>query len=136
MLSSNEPSADSSAKTTMSSSDSDAKSLINSLLPDVELAALITKYRSSPPTEAPTSGNKLFIKDLASESDELVVVFADETADGSLLESNNGYLLIETNRDAPKGRVIALDPQAAGETDWRDVIPESKHVLNASSSAG
>jgi len=83
-----------------------------------------------------TSGNKLFIKDLASESDELIVVFADESADGSLLESHDDYLLIETNRDAPKGRVIALDPQAAGETDWRDVIPESEHVLNASSSAG
>ena len=83
-----------------------------------------------------TSGNKLFIKDLASDSDELIVVFADESADGSLLESNDDYLLIETNRDAPKGRVIALDPQAAGESDWRDVIPESEHVLNASSSAG
>ena len=83
-----------------------------------------------------TSGNKLFIKDLASDSDELIVVFADESADGSLLESNDDYLLIETNRDAPKGRVIALDPQAAGATDWRDVIPESEHVLNASSSAG
>ena len=83
-----------------------------------------------------TSGNKLFIKDLASESDELIVVFADESADGSLLESHDDYLLIETNRDAPKGRVIALDPQAAGKTDWHDVIPESEHVLNASSSAG
>ena len=83
-----------------------------------------------------TSGNKLFIKDLASESDELIVVFADESADGSLLESDGDYLLIETNRDAPKGRVIALDPQASGESDWRDVIPESEHVLNASSSAG
>lgn len=83
-----------------------------------------------------TSGNKLFIKDLASDSDELIVVFADESADGSLLESNDDYLLIETNRDAPKGRVIALDPQAAGATDWRDVIPESEYVLNASSSAG
>ena len=83
-----------------------------------------------------TSGNKLFIKDLASDSDELIVVFADESADGSLLESNDDYLLIETNRDAPKGRVIALDPQAAGESDWRDVIPESEHALNASSSAG
>jgi prolyl oligopeptidase len=83
-----------------------------------------------------TSGNKLFLKDLASESEKFIVVFADESADGSLLESNDGYLLIETNRDAPKGRVIALDPQAAGETEWRDVIPESEYVLNASSSAG
>ena len=83
-----------------------------------------------------TSGNKLFIKDLASDSEELIVVFADESADGSLLESNDGYLLIERNRDAHKGRVIALDPQAAGETEWRDVIPESEYVLNASSSAG
>ena len=83
-----------------------------------------------------TSGNKLFIKDLASESDELIVVFADESADGSLLESNDDYLLIETNRDAPKGRVIAIDPKAPGESNWRNVISEGEHVLNASSSAG
>jgi hypothetical protein len=67
-----------------------------------------------PPT--PRQGNKLFIKDLASDSDELIVVFADESADGSLLESNDDYLLIETNRDAPKGSSDCVG-SAGG---WRD----------------
>jgi prolyl oligopeptidase len=83
-----------------------------------------------------TSGNKLFIKDLESESDELITVFANESADGSLLESHDGLLLIETNRDAPKGRVFALNPNAPDENAWREVIPEGEHVLNATSNAG
>ena len=83
-----------------------------------------------------TSGNRLFVKDLSSDNDQLIVLFADESADGSLLESDDNLLLIETNKDAPNGRVIAVDPQLPDPGQWIDVIPEGEFVLNASSGAG
>lgn len=83
-----------------------------------------------------TSGNRLFVKDLSSGNGELTVLFADESADGSLLETDDNLLLIETNKDAPNGRVIAVDPQLPDPGQWIDVIPEGEFVLNASSGAG
>ena len=83
-----------------------------------------------------TSGNRLFVKDLSSGNDEFIVLFADESADGSLLESDDNRLLIETNKDAPNGRVIAVDPQLPDPGQWIDVIPEREFVLNANSGAG
>ena len=83
-----------------------------------------------------TSGNKLFVKDLRSDTNELITLFADERADGYLLESDGETLLISTNHTAPKGRVVAVDPQNPKETNWRDIIPESEVVLTARAGAG
>ena len=83
-----------------------------------------------------TSGNKLFVKDLRSDTNELITLFADERADGYLLESDGETLLISTNHKAPKGRVVAVDPQNPEETNWRDIIPESAVVLTARAGAG
>ena len=83
-----------------------------------------------------TSGNKLFIKDLSLESDSLIPIFSDESADGSLLESSGEILLIATNRNAAKGRVIAVDPQRPNANNWRDIIPEAEFVLNAAAGGG
>ena len=83
-----------------------------------------------------TSGNKLFVKDLRSDTKELITLFADERADGYLLESDGETLLISTNHKAPKGRVVAVDPQNPEETNWRDIIPESEVVLTARAGAG
>ena len=83
-----------------------------------------------------TSGNKLFVKDLRSDTNELITLFADERADGYLLESDGETLLISTNHNAPKGRVVAIDPQNPKETNWRDIIPESDVVLTARAGAG
>ena len=83
-----------------------------------------------------TSGNKLFVKDLRSDTNELITLFADERADGYLLESDGETLLISTNHNAPKGRVVAVDPQNPEETNWRDIIPESEVVLTARAGAG
>ena len=83
-----------------------------------------------------TSGNKLFVKDLRSDTDELITLFADERADGYLLESDGETLLISTNHNAPKGRVVAIDPQNPKEINWRDIIPESEVVLTARAGAG
>ena len=43
---------------------------------------------------------------------------------------------IYTNKDAPKGRVIAIDPDHPQESHWTEVIPESAHVLASISLTG
>jgi prolyl oligopeptidase len=43
---------------------------------------------------------------------------------------------IETNKDAPKGKVVMIDADAPQEARWIDVIPESEHVLRGVSMVG
>lgn len=83
-----------------------------------------------------TSGNKLFVKDLTSKTDELITIFADEGADTFLLESDGPILLMSTNYKAPRGRVIAIDPQNPDEAKWRTIIPEADVVLTPRAGAG
>jgi len=43
---------------------------------------------------------------------------------------------VETNKDAPKGKVVMVDPDAPQEANWVEVIPESEHVLRSVSMVG
>lgn len=46
------------------------------------------------------------------------------------------YIWIETNKDAPKGKVVMVDVDAPQEENWVEVIPESEHVLRSVSMVG
>ena len=43
---------------------------------------------------------------------------------------------IETNKDAPKGRVVMIEADAPQEENWVGVIPESDHVIRSVSMVG
>lgn len=43
---------------------------------------------------------------------------------------------IQTNKDAPKGRVVAVNPAKPDPAHWIEIIPESDHVLNGVSMVG
>ncbi len=41
-----------------------------------------------------------------------------------------------TNKDAPKGRVIAVDLQKPSPADWTEVVPQGEHVLQSCNRVG
>ena len=41
----------------------------------------------------------------------------------------DGEIFMLTNLDAPNNRVVAVDPDAPGQADWREVLPETEDVL-------
>ena len=45
-------------------------------------------------------------------------------------------LLVETNRNAPNGRVVLVDPKRPDETNWKAVLPERAEPLQGVSAAG
>ena len=81
-----------------------------------------------------TSGNRLFAKDLTDPDSELVTIASDETADVSIVFSQDGTLFAETNRSAPNSRLVKFQLDAPQQ--WQDVIAETEHVLNVSASGG
>lgn len=83
-----------------------------------------------------TSGNRLFIQDLAKDASSLMPVLTDEESDAALIDSDGDTLFIETNRDAPNGRIVSVDVADPGPENWTDVIPEAEAVLSATTGAG
>lgn len=76
-----------------------------------------------------TSGNKLFVKDLAKADAPFVKIVDNFEHDFSVIDHVNGKLLVLTNHGAPKSRLLAIDPARPAEAQWQTVLPETKDVL-------
>ncbi len=83
-----------------------------------------------------TSGNKLYIKDLTKPDSELVLVDGDVAYDTSVLTTRGDTLYLETNMDAPNGRVVTVNAGNPKPDNWQDFIAHSENVLNPSTGAG
>ncbi len=82
-----------------------------------------------------TSGNRLFLVDLAAEEPVLATILGEEDADAQVIDSEGDTLFIATNRDAPNRRVVRVNAAAPGPDNWQDVIPETDNVLSPAKGA-
>ena len=78
-----------------------------------------------------TSGNAFYIKDMTDPKSEIVKVVEDFNKDFSVIDHDNGRLLVMTNYEAPKYKVIEIDPKNPGRENWKDFIPEKEEVLTS-----
>ncbi len=82
-----------------------------------------------------TSGNRLYVMDLAAETPTLIAVLTGEDADARVIDADGDTLFIKTNLDAPNGRVVRADIGAPGPENWQDVIAETDNVLSVATGA-
>ncbi|RUO29489.1 prolyl oligopeptidase family serine peptidase [Aliidiomarina sanyensis] len=83
-----------------------------------------------------TSGNKLFIKDLENPDAGFTAIVDTTDHDVGLLTAKDDQLFLLTNRDAPNRRVVTVSAANPQPEHWQDVIPQSEHVLRASTGGG
>jgi len=82
-------------------------------------------------------GNALFARDLSRGEREFNPVIRDITNDSFGVVDNIGEkLLVETNRSAPNGRVVLVDPRKSDEASWKTILPERPEPLQSVSTAG
>ena len=75
-------------------------------------------------------GNALFARDLSRGEREFNPVIRDITNDSFGVVDNIGEkLLVETNRNAPNGRVVLVDPRKSDEANWKTILPERPEPL-------
>ena len=91
------------------------------------------KYLIISATES-TKGNALYIKDIGTDKMTKIVETFDK--DFSVIDHIDGKLLILTDSDAPKSKVITIDPKNPKKENWKDFIPEQEGVLRGISIAG
>ncbi len=82
-------------------------------------------------------GNALFYKDLSKNETKFSPIVADIGDDSyGILDNVGDKFLMRTNRKAPNGRVVLVDPQNPAEENWKDVLPEREEPMQGSSTAG
>ena len=79
-----------------------------------------------------TSGNKLFVKDLTKANAPLVTITDSFDGDTSFVSNQGTTFFLETNLNAPNGRLVKVEAKNPQPAHWQDVIAETDNVLSIS----
>ncbi len=84
-----------------------------------------------------TKGNSLFFRDVAKGVKSFTPI-VPEIGDNSygVIDNVGDKFLIETDHNAPNGRIFLFDPKNPDEKNWKEVIPEKAEPLQSSGTAG
>ncbi len=67
----------------------------------------------------------------------IVAVVDEDIAELTILGNDGPVFLARTDLDAPKRRVIAIDPRlCTGPDGWKVIVPEGKHAIESATVAG
>ena len=87
-------------------------------------------------TSESTNGNGLKIKNLETDG-ELITIVNDFDNDHSVIDHlGDGKFLVETNFEAPNGRLCIMDIKNPSKSNWETLIPEKEYVLRGAELAG
>ena len=75
--------------------------------------------------------NRVLYQDLEQPGAPIVELIANLEAGYELIDNDGPVLFFKTNKDAPRGRVIAIDIHKPAEKDWKEIIPEGEETLRA-----
>jgi len=80
--------------------------------------------------------NRLYYQDIStgvqpykSDGSTAVKLFDDFDAQYSLVDNDGSVFWIHTDKDAPRGKLIAVDTTKPAKENWRELIPESEDTL-------
>ena len=80
--------------------------------------------------------NGLFYKSLAVPDAPIIELFGAGEAAYSFLGGDGDTFWLRTDRDAPRGRVVAVDTKNPDVTHWQTLIPEAEETLEGVSVVG
>lgn len=82
-----------------------------------------------------TTGNALYFKDLNNKNSKITQIVKGFEKDYSVIDNIDDKLIIITNQDAPKYKVVLVDTKTP-TSNWVDFIPEKNEVLQGIKFAG
>jgi prolyl oligopeptidase len=84
-----------------------------------------------------TKGNSLYYRKTGDNSAPFLPIVGEITDFSYNIVDNDGdAFLLRTDKGAPNGKVVRIDPAHPAEADWKTVIPERPEPLQIVSSAG
>ncbi|MCH2198712.1 MAG: prolyl oligopeptidase family serine peptidase [Flavobacteriales bacterium] len=83
-----------------------------------------------------TDGYECYFMDLADRSKGFQPLFTGFENKSSVIDHIDGRVLVQTDIDAPKYRVVSIDPNNPAKESWETVIAESDNLLEGASTGG
>lgn len=80
-----------------------------------------------------SSKNRLYYKDLTQPDAPVVKLIDEFNAKYTFIDNDGPVFWIETDVDAPRGKVIAIDTRHPERGSWKTVVPQGTDKLDASS---
>jgi prolyl oligopeptidase len=87
-------------------------------------------------TEGTDPKTRVFYRDLTKPRGGVVELLNQFDAAYDFIENEGTTFFFNTNLDAPRRRVIAIDVENPGRENWREVVPQSPHKLDGVSLSG
>ena len=82
-------------------------------------------------------GNAVFYRDLSKGEKTFSPIVAEIGDHGfGILDNVGDKFLMRTDKGAPNGRVVLVDPKNPAESNWKDVLPERAEPLQGVGTAG
>ena len=83
-----------------------------------------------------TSGSQLYVKELGNDSSPFINLHDDYLKRASVIQNIGSKFYLLTNVEAPNYKLVSVDLSNPSQSSWKEVIPETKNVLSASSGGG
>jgi len=83
-----------------------------------------------------TSGSEILVKDLSSPKAEFTTLMKGFENNYTVVDNNGKNILVLTDKDAPRYRLVEVDPSNPAPDKWKDVIPQSDDLLESVSTCG
>ena len=80
--------------------------------------------------------NAVRLMDLRQADSKVVPLFDEWDARYNILGNSGNEFFVKTNKDAPLGRVVAVNSKRSDPKNWREIIPEAEETLQNASHVG
>ena len=82
-------------------------------------------------TQGTDPRNRLYYKELGNPDAEVVKLLNDFDASYNFITNEGSLCYFETNKEAPKNKVITIDLENPEPENWKTVIPEQEEVMES-----
>ncbi|MBW7467021.1 prolyl oligopeptidase [Pontibacter aydingkolensis] len=87
-------------------------------------------------SEGASGANALYYKDLTDPKSTIKPIIDNFESEYNVIDNFGDKLLVMTNKNAPRYRLVMIDPKKPQEANWKVVVPESQNVMQSVSSIG
>lgn len=83
-----------------------------------------------------TYGNALYVQDLTKPNSPVVPIVADIRNNHSIVDVDDNYFYIQTDKGAPTNKLVAAPLATPQEANWKTIVEAKPEVLDASAVGG
>jgi prolyl oligopeptidase len=87
-------------------------------------------------TQGTDRRNRIFYKDLRAKDAVVVPLLDQGDASYHFIDNDGTTFWLRTDRDAPRGKVIAIDLTKPAAGNWKEVVPQAAETLEAANVVG